>query len=90
MYNWRQVQNAYIICIVRVQRGIVKISGTQNTKLSSSGSILNYQQTEIITPLDLLYHRLDLIPPKSPVCRHFRQIATLGKIITHSLPNFAY
>lgn len=38
-----------------------------------------FQHTEYITPIELLYHRIDLVPPKSPLCRHFRQIATTGE-----------
>ncbi|XP_055374784.1 VWFA and cache domain-containing protein CG16868 [Condylostylus longicornis] len=73
IYFWKRIQNAYIICLVSKSNGLH--FNLQNSKAQAKTS--NYQQSEHLLPLDLLYHRLDLVPPKNPICRHFRQIATL-------------
>lgn len=78
-FTWQRALNCYIICVATFHNN--------NTKMplhlrSVNVNVHNYHYDEIeeikINAIpDLLYHRIDLVPPKTNVCRHFKQIATL-------------
>ncbi|XP_055922242.1 VWFA and cache domain-containing protein CG16868 [Eupeodes corollae] len=78
MYSWHRVMDMYIICIVTIRS--TNMNGkTFVAHQARYGSVSwqKFHRTEYLAPFDLLYHRIDLIPPHTPVCRYFRQIATL-------------
>lgn len=83
-YIWHRILDSYIVCLVTIARtGNSQFSlqyGNSGTPDKDTRRFERYhRQSMDSTPSsELLYHRIDLIPPpKTPVCRHFRQIATL-------------
>lgn len=74
IYSWRWVGNLYIVCIVSE---------------ISEPSI--YNKTNIFfskVDKEILFHRLDLFPPKSgTMCRHFKQIATVDQGTVYLSPS---
>lgn len=72
-YTWQRVAEFYIICIVSF--------ATTTEKPVLMGKIEKYSVDHADNGLhDLLYHRLDLLPPLQPksMCRYIKQLATFG------------
>lgn len=73
-YTWQRVAQFYIICIVSFT--------TTTEKPVLLGKIEKYSVDHTDNGLhDLLYHRLDLLPPLQPksMCRYIKQLATFGR-----------
>lgn len=72
-YTWQRVAEFYVICIVSFT--------TTTEKPVLLGKIEKYSVDHADNGLhDLLYHRLDLLPPLQPksMCRYIKQLATFG------------
>lgn len=72
-YTWKRIADFYIICVVSF--------ATLNQKPVLLGKIEKYSVDHSDNGLyDLLYHRLDLLPPLQPksMCRYIKQLATFG------------
>lgn len=79
-YLWQRIKNVFIICIVKITpNNNDKTSFTQAT-YNNYGDWQKFLHLEPRTLLDLSYHRIDLVSPHPPLCRYFRQIATLDSI----------
>ncbi|KPJ13393.1 VWFA and cache domain-containing protein CG16868 [Papilio machaon] len=73
-YSWKWVQNLYIVCLVSESRN--------NISFNKSNIFFTKSSKEI------LFHRLDLFPPKSgTICRHFKQIATIDQGTVYLSPS---
>ncbi|CAG9785442.1 unnamed protein product [Diatraea saccharalis] len=72
IYSWKWVENLYIVCIVNE-------AAEQNI----------FNKTNIFfTSKEILFHRLDLFPPKTgTICRHFKQIATIDQGTVYLSPS---
>lgn len=65
-YTWKWVHELYIVCIVS--------EVPEDTGLNKTNVYFPRSNKEI------LFHRLDLFPPKSgKMCRHFKQVATIDQ-----------
>ncbi|XP_055857843.1 VWFA and cache domain-containing protein CG16868 [Episyrphus balteatus] len=84
-YLWHRVMDMLIVCIVTTKsKNTNNVNGKPfvpqyQTKYGNVGW-QKFQHIEYMAPFDLLYHRIDLISPHTPVCRYFRQIATLDSV----------
>ncbi|CAH0714212.1 unnamed protein product, partial [Brenthis ino] len=73
-YSWKWVQELYIVCIV---------SEISNSSVLNKTNIFFTRNSK-----ELLFHRLDLFPPKSgKICRHFKQIATIDQGTVYLSPS---
>lgn len=64
IYSWKWIENLYIACIVSEVREPLVFNKTTNLFIRNNREIL--------------FHRLDLFPPKTgKMCRYFKQIATI-------------
>ncbi|XP_013179332.1 PREDICTED: VWFA and cache domain-containing protein CG16868 [Papilio xuthus] len=73
-YSWKWVQNLYVVCLVSESRN--------NNSFNKSNIFFTKSSKEI------LFHRLDLFPPKSgTMCRHFKQIATIDQGTVYLSPS---
>lgn len=74
IYSWKWVDNLYIVCIVSEQSAQNSLNKT-NVYFARSNK-------------EILFHRLDLFPPKSgKICRHFKQIATIDQGTVYLSPS---
>lgn len=74
VYSWKWVEKLYIVCIVSETTGETTFNKT-NIFLARSNK-------------EILFHRLDLFPPKSgKMCRHFKQIATIDQGTVYLSPS---
>ncbi|CAG4972220.1 unnamed protein product [Parnassius apollo] len=73
-YTWKWVQQLYIVCLIS--------ESTSNNMINKSNIFFTKSSKEI------LFHRLDLFPPKSgTICRHFKQIATIDQGTVYLSPS---
>ncbi|XP_013142701.1 PREDICTED: VWFA and cache domain-containing protein CG16868 [Papilio polytes] len=73
-YSWKWVLNLYIVCVV---------SESSNSNLFNKSNIFFTKSSK-----EILFHRLDLFPPKSgTTCRHFKQIATIDQGTVYLSPS---
>ncbi|XP_053612632.1 VWFA and cache domain-containing protein CG16868 [Plodia interpunctella] len=73
-YSWKWVDSLYIVCIVS--------EVPSQSSLNSSDIYFTRNNKEI------LFHRLDLFPPKNgKICRHFKQIATIDQGTVYLSPS---
>lgn len=81
-YSWHRA-HFYIVCIVTTKNG-----GDTKVPVHLNRVGIHYYQPNDIVSIsgslvpELVYHRVDLIPIPTPLCKHFRQLATMGKIFT--------
>lgn len=79
-YSWYRVMDMFVICIVTIASRKISNGKTSVPQYQSRYVNVGWQKSqhrEYIVPIDLLYHRIDLVsPPRTPACRYFRQIAT--------------
>lgn len=74
IYSWQWVQKLYIVCIV---------SEFFNNNVTNRSNLFFTK-----TSKEILFHRLDLFPPKTgKVCRHFKQIATIDQGTVYLSPS---
>lgn len=74
VYMWRWVHNLYIVCLVSVTIDQRSVNNTNFYFPRSSKEIL--------------FHRLDLFPPKGgKMCRHFKQVATIDQGTVYLSPS---
>lgn len=77
-YSWHRAVHFYVICLV-----------TKSSNLTKMPVHLNHLDGQLYHPNDavsiiehfvpeLVYHRIDLVPIPVPLCRHFKQLATMG------------
>lgn len=83
-YTWQKSSEFYIVCVASYRNETIKTP----LHISHLG-IDYYQNSDNVLVIDnlipeLVYHRLDLQPVQSTLCRHFKQIATMGKLVTIS------
>ncbi|CAG4966688.1 unnamed protein product [Colias eurytheme] len=73
-YSWQWVRNLYIVCIVTEE---------------SAPSLFNKSNIYFTrTNKEILYHRIDLFPPKNgKICRHFKQISTIDQGTVYLSPS---
>lgn len=76
-YTWRRTSEFYIVCVASHRNVTVPLH------ISHLG-IDYYQNSDNVLVIDnlipeLVYHRLDLQPVQTTLCRHFKQIATMGE-----------
>ncbi|XP_041988223.1 VWFA and cache domain-containing protein CG16868 [Aricia agestis] len=82
LYEWKWVHTYYIVCLVTEYKNDSKMN-MSNIYFSRSSK-------------DILFHRLDLFPPKTgKLCRHFKQISTIDQGTVYLSPSsfqspFAY
>lgn len=79
-YSWRRANHFYVVCIVTIKTNESK----QQVQLNRVG-IHYYQPNDMISISgnlvpELVYHRIDLIPIHSVLCKHFKQLATMESI----------
>lgn len=78
-YTWHRSSEFYIVCVASFRNVTIK------TPLHISHLGLDYYQNSdnvlVIDNLipELVYHRLDLQPVQTTLCRHFKQISTMGE-----------
>ncbi|XP_050673806.1 VWFA and cache domain-containing protein CG16868 [Leptidea sinapis] len=73
-FSWKWIQNLYIVCIVSE---ISDVNATNKTNIFFTR-----------TNKEILFHRIDLFPPKSgTICRHFKQIATIDQGTVYLSPS---
>ncbi|XP_032515223.2 VWFA and cache domain-containing protein CG16868 [Danaus plexippus] len=74
-YSWKWVQDLYVVCIVH--------------EVHSNSTLLNKSNIFFTkTSKEILFHRLDLFPPKTgKICRHFKQIATIDQGTVYLSPS---
>lgn len=87
-YTWHRASEFYIVCVASYRNVTIKTP----LHISHLG-IDYYQNSDNVLVIDnlipeLVYHRLDLQPVQTTLCRHFKQIATMGKPI-HSMILFS-
>lgn len=75
IYIWKWVEDLYIVCVV-VDVNLDTIYNITNSEYMQRGS------------RDILFHRLDLFPPKNgKMCRHFKQISTIDQGTVYLSPS---
>ncbi|KAG6445680.1 VWFA and cache domain-containing protein CG16868 [Manduca sexta] len=74
IYSWKWVKNLYIVCIA---------SEIKEDNLFNNSNVYFARSSK-----EILFHRLDLFPPKTgKICRHFRQIATIDQGTVYLSPS---
>lgn len=78
-YTWHRSSEFYIVCVASYRNVTIKTP----LHISHLG-IDYYQNSDNVLVIDnlipeLVYHRLDLQPAQTTLCRHFKQIATMGE-----------
>lgn len=75
IYSWKWIENIYIVCLVAELQGVYNSNNSNNLFLSRANK-------------EILFHRLDLFPPKNgKMCRHFKQIATIDQGTVYLSPS---
>lgn len=85
-YTWHRATDLYVVCIATVQ----PVALSSNEPFGFFGVPADFAQDdyqrndvgvffdETLIP-DLVFHRIDLIPIRGALCRHFKQVAAMGK-----------
>ncbi|XP_059616034.1 VWFA and cache domain-containing protein CG16868 [Phlebotomus argentipes] len=78
-FTWHHVMDSYVICVVTRVGGVNRSPVVLKRVLPGIHYYAQHHNEVSLAALDILYHRLDLIPPPGGkiMCRHFKQIATM-------------